>query len=79
MRKDYISEIDNVIYDWVVNNNKEPIHIIMNPNTWQHLGSQMGINDEYKPYLNDFIINNKYRGYEIFRSFDIEENKFILG
>lgn len=39
----------------------------------------MGINDEYRTYTHDLITNNRYRGYRVFRSFDVEENKFILG
>jgi len=42
-QKDYLSTLDNVIYNWVIENGKEPNHIVMNPNTWQYIGSQWGL------------------------------------
>lgn len=79
MEEDYRMLLDGVIYGWMVNNNREPNHIIMNPNTWQRLGSQMGIDNEYKTHLTDYTMNNKYKGYNVYRSFDVKENEFILG
>jgi hypothetical protein len=32
-QKDYLSTLDNVIFNWVIENGKEPNHIVMNPNT----------------------------------------------
>ena len=76
-QKDYLSVLDNVIYNWVIENGKEPNHIVMNPNTWQYIGSQMGINPSM--FLHDFTTNNKYRGYKVIRSFDVDEDKFEIG
>jgi hypothetical protein len=80
-QKDYLSALDNVIYnwviDWVIENGKEPNHIVINPNTWQYIGSQMGI--EPSSLLYDYTTNNKYRGYKVIRSFDVDEDKFEIG
>jgi hypothetical protein len=76
-QKDYISALDNVIYNWVIENGKEPNHIVMNPNTWQYIGSQMGINASI--LLHSFTTNNKYSGYKVIRSLDVDEYKFLIG
>lgn len=76
-QKDYLSALDNVIHNWVIENGKEPNHIVIHPNTWQYIGSQMGI--EPSMLLHDFTTNNKYRGYKVIRSFDVDEDKFEIG
>ena len=76
-QKDYLSALDNVIYNWVIENGKEPNHIVINPNTWQYIVSQMGI--ESSSLLHDYITNNKYRGCKVIRSFDVDEDKFEIG
>jgi hypothetical protein len=76
-QKDYLSTLDNVIYNWAIDNHREPKHIIVHPNTWQYIGSQMGINPSM--FLHDFTTNNKYRGYKVIRSFDVDEDKFEIG
>jgi len=74
--QNYMRVVDEVIYNWVRENGKDPKHIIMHPNTWQYFISSLAI----QGYLHTVVVQeSKYRGYKLFRSFDIEENKFEIG
>ena len=79
MNKEYLKILDSAIHEFMVINAKEPNHIVINPNTYQYLVSEMGINDEYRNYIHDLTTNNRFRGYRIFRSFDVEESEFTIG
>ena len=72
--QNYMRVVDEVIYNWVMENGKEPNHIVMHPNTWQYLSSELGMRSNH-----DLVVWNKYKGYKVFKSFDIEENKFEIG
>lgn len=74
-QNNYIYVLDDAIYDWIIKNGREPKHIILNPNTWQYIGSQLGINGN----AFELTTNNRYKGYKVLRSFDIEENFFEIG
>lgn len=74
--QNYLRIVDDVIYNWVIENGKEPNHIIMHPNTWQYFVSSLAIEGYFAV---EVAQESKYRGYKLFRSFDIEENKFEIG
>ena len=66
--------LDNTIHHWAIDNHREPKHIVLHPNTWQYVGSQLGLHGQ-----NDWVVENKYKGLKVYKSFDIEENKFEIG
>lgn len=70
----YEGLLDSTIHIWVIDNHREPNHIVLHPNTWQYIGSQLGLHGH-----NDWTAYNKYKGIKIFRSFDVEKNKFEIG
>ena len=73
--KSYYEELlDSRIHIWTIDNHREPKHIVLHPNTWQYIGTRLGLHGQY-----DWTVDNKYRGLKVFRSFDIEENKFEIG
>jgi hypothetical protein len=70
----YENVLDNTIYHWAIDNHREPKHIVLHPNTWQYIGSQLGLHGQ-----NDWTVENKYKGLKVYKSFDVEENKFEIG
>lgn len=70
----YEGLLDNTIHHWVIDNHREPKHIVMHPNTWQYLSSELGMRSNHS-----LVVHNKYKGYKVFKSFDIEENNFEIG
>ena len=79
MDKNFMDNLNSIIFNWVIEHGKEPNHIVINPNTWQYFVSELSSNDEHIAYCYELTNNNKYKGYNIIRSFDVEENRFILG
>ena len=73
---DYATALDECIYSFISKEVREIKHIIMHPNSFHYLISQLRINEDIN--MNE-LINIKYRGYKIFRSLDIEECCFEIG
>jgi len=67
--------LDAEFYDHYRKVGREPLSIIANPITVQNLCLEL----LQTMYLSNPITDFKYRGVKIYRSLDIEENKFIIG
>lgn len=70
----YEEELDSRIHIWSLDNHREPNHIVLHPNTWQYIGIQLGLLGHH-----DWTVDNKYKGLKLFRSFDVDEDKFEIG
>jgi len=59
-------------------NNREPYFIVMHPITWKNIIKEIA--GEHSVYL-QFIMPGelKFKGYDVFRSLDIEQETFKIG
>jgi len=79
MKKDYVNYLEQNIYNWINQNNREPNHIVINPDTWRYLASDIVNKTKNELYNYDFFNNNKFRDYKIFRSHDVKEDVIEIG